>query len=295
MNRMWRQVRPYAYILPALLPLLVFVYYPLVQSVQISFLEWNMVSPNPKWVGLANYRDLLASDEFWLSVKNTGFYAVFFLVTLFAAPFLAAFGVTRVNSRWSAFYKSALFAPTVLSLAVASILFLWLLNPVIGVVNHLLSLAGLPGVNWLSDPFWSKWAVSMAASWKLFGYNFIVLLAGLLAIPQELSESARVQGLRSSWGLMGRIVIPLMSGTLIYVFVTAIVVGIQSVFVPVEMLTGGGPNQATTNLVFLVYQYGFQFFKSGLASATAIVTFLAFLLLIVVQALVMDRRAYYEN
>ncbi|MCZ8510900.1 sugar ABC transporter permease [Paenibacillus filicis] len=295
MKSVWRKVRPYVYILPALLPLLVFVYYPLYRSLQISFLQWNMVSPNPKWVGLSNYTNLLTSDEFWIAVKNTGFYALILLIGLFAAPFLVAFAVTRANSKWASFYKGAIFTPTVLSLSVSSIVFLWLLNPVIGVINHTLAAVGISGVNWLSDPFWAKWAVSLSVTWKEFGYNFIVLLAGLLAIPQEMSESARVQGLRSNFGLLRKIIIPMASGTLIYVFVTAIVVGIQDVFVPVEMLTNGGPNQSTSNLVFLVYQYGFQFFKSGLASATAIITFIAFLLLIIVQALVMDRRAYYEN
>jgi sn-glycerol 3-phosphate transport system permease protein len=122
-----------------------------------------------------------------------------------------------------------------------------------------------------------------------------VLLACVLAIQQELKESARVQGLRSSLGFMRKTVIPLSTGTLIYVFVTSIVVGNQSVFVPVQVLTNGGPNQTTGNLEFLVYQYGFQFFKSGLASATSIMTFLAFFVLIIVQAKFMDRRAYYEN
>lgn len=295
MKKLWRTVRPYVYVLPALLPLLVFVYYPLYRSVQISLLEWNMVSPNPKWVGLDNYSNLLTSTEFWFALKNTGFYAVILLLGLFAVPFLVAFAVSRVQTKWASFYKGAIFTPTVLSLSVSATVFLWLLNPVIGVINHMLGAVGIPEVNWLSDPFWAKWAVSMSVIWKAFGYNFIVLLAGLLAVPQEMSESARMQGLRSTFGLMYKIIIPLTSGTLIYVFVTAIVVGIQYVFVPIEMLTNGGPNQSTSNLVFLVYQYGFQFFKSGLSAATAVITFILFLLLIIVQVLFLDRRAYYEN
>ncbi len=295
MKRLWRTLMPYVYILPALLPLLIFVYYPLLQSVHISLLEWNMVSPHPKWVGLANYTDLLTSDEFWTAFQNTGIYALILLIGLFAAPFLVAYAVTQVKEGQGAFYKGAIFTPTVVSLSVSSIVFLWLFNPVIGVLNHLLGTIGIAPINWLSDPAWAKWAVGLSVIWKAFGYNFIILLAGLLAVPQEMSESARVQGLKSSFGMLRKIIIPLTSGTLIYVFVTAIVVGIQYVFVPVEMLTNGGPNQATTNLVFLVYQYGFQFFRSGLASATAIITFAIFLLLIIVQALVMDRRAYYEN
>ncbi|UUZ86041.1 sugar ABC transporter permease [Paenibacillus sp. P26] len=294
-RKSWRILKPYAFILPTLIPLLVFVYYPLVHSFQISFIDWNMVSPHPKWVGLANYKNLLTSGEFWTAVKNTAVYSLILLIGLFAAPFIAAFGVTQIRSRAASFFKGALFLPTVLSLSVSAIVFLWSLNPVIGIINQLLGMIGIPGVNWLSDPNWAKWAVSLSVMWKTFGYNFLVLMASLLAVPEELKEAARVQGLRSSFGLMRKIIIPLSTGTLIYVFVTSIVVGIQYVFVPVQMLTNGGPNQATSNLVFLIYQYGFQFFKSGLASATAILTFFTFLLLIIVQAFYLERRAYYEN
>lgn len=295
MKRFWKRVQPYVYIAPALLPLLIFVYYPLARSLQISFLEWNMVSPNPRWVGLDNYKELLSSGEFWIAFWNTAKYALLLLLFLFAAPFAVAFAVTRVGPGWRDFYKSAIFAPTVLSLAVSSVVFLWLLNPIIGVVNSVLTAVGLPAVNWLSDPSWAIWSVSAVVAWKTFGYNFIILLAGLLAVPRELVESSRVEGLRGNWGLLRKIMIPLTGGTLSYVFVTTIVLGIQYVFVPVEMLTNGGPNQATSNLVFLVYQYAFQFFQSGLASAAAILTFLVFLLLIALQAFVFERRIYYEN
>jgi sn-glycerol 3-phosphate transport system permease protein len=246
-------------------------------------------------VGLDNYRNLLTSDEFWGAARHTVGYSCLLVLFLFASPFLVAFAITRVGTKWGNFYRSAIFAPTVLSLAVSSIVFLWLLNPVIGVINKVLQLFGIPAVNWLSDPTWAIWAVTVSASWKTFGYNFIVLLAGLLAVPQEMLESARLQGLRSSVGLIRKIIIPLTAGTLIYVFITAIVVGLQYVFVPVEMLTNGGPNQTTSNLIFLVYQYAFQFFKGGLASAAAVITFLGFLLLIIIQAFVLDRRAHYEN
>lgn len=295
MGNLWHKIKPYVYVAPALIPLLVFVYYSLIRSLLISFLDWNMVSLHPKWVGLANYQELLTSHEFWNASWNTIKYTFILQGFLFVIPVIVAFAITRVKPKWQNFYKSAIFAPSVLSLAVSSIIFLWLFNPIIGVINHLLSVFALPTINWLSDPYWSTWAISMIVTWKTFGYNFIILLAGFLAVSQELIESARVEGLRSSWGLLGRIMIPLASGTLLYVFINTIVMGVQYVFVPVEMLTNGGPNQATSNLVFLGYQYAFQFFKSGLASATAVLTFVAFLPLIILLAYVFERKIYYEN
>lgn len=291
----YKKVKPYLYLAPAVIPILVFVYYPLVKSLEISFLSWNMVSPNRKWVGLDNYEHLLSNQEFWKSAGNTGLYIILLLLLLLVAPFFVAYGVTQVRGKLQSFYKSAIFMPTVLSLAVASIVFLWLFNPISGSVNHLLNLIGIPSVNWLSDPSWALISVVLITSWKTFGYHFILLLSGILSVPQDIVEAARIDGISTSLGLIRRIYIPLASGTIMFVFVITVVLGIQWSFVPIQMLTNGGPDHASTHLVFTVYQYAFQFFKSGLASAVSILTFLVFSGLIVFQALVMERRVHYEN
>jgi sn-glycerol 3-phosphate transport system permease protein len=290
-----KKCKPYLFIAPALLPLLVFIFVPLGRSVYISFLSWNMVSSTPEWVGLANYKELLTSSEFWKATGNTLTYAGYLLLFLLVCPYLTAYSVTKVSPKLQGFYKSALFVPHVLSLAVSSVIFLWLLNPVVGVVNELLSLVQIQSINWLSSPEWALFSVSLIVAWNTFGYHFIILLAGIIAVPKEVVESARVEGMKSSVGLLRKIIIPLTGPTVLFVLIMTVVMGIQFAFVPVQMLTNGGPNQETTHLVFLTYQYGFQFFRSGLASATAVLTFAFFLVLIVVQALIMDRRVYYEN
>ncbi len=292
---MLAKCKPYLFLAPALLPLLLFVFVPLGRSVYLSFLNWNMVSPNPEWVGLANYKELLTSSEFWKSTLNTLKYAGFLLVFLLVFPYVTAYSVTHVSPKLQGFYKSALFVPHVLSLAVASVIFLWMFNPVVGVINEGLKLLHLPTVNWLSSPNWALFSVALIVAWNTFGYHFIILLAGILAVPQEVVESARVEGLRSNVGLLRKIVLPLTGPTVLFVFIMTIIMGIQFAFVPIQMLTNGGPNQETTNLVFLTYQYGFQFFRSGLASATAVLTFGFFVILIVIQALVLERRVHYEN
>ncbi|MGN7381576.1 carbohydrate ABC transporter permease [Paenibacillus sp. SAFN-117] len=291
----FKKLKPYLYLAPAVIPIAVFVYYPLVKSVEISFLSWNMVSPNRKWVGLDNYVHLLTSAEFWKSVWNTGMYIVLLLLLLLVAPFFVAYAVTRVRGKMQSFLKSAIFVPTVLSLAVASIVFLWLFNPISGSVNHLIGLIGLPSVNWLSDPGWALISIVIITSWKTFGYHFILLLSGILSVPQDIVEAARIDGVSSSMGLIRKIYIPLSGGTIMFVFVITVVLGIQWSFVPIQMLTNGGPDQATTHLVYTVYQYAFQFFRSGLASAVSVLTFIAFSGLIIFQSLVMERRVHYEN
>ena len=291
----FRKCKPYLFLLPALLPLILFIFAPLVRALYLSMLSWNMVSPNPEWVGFANYQELLTSEEFWKSTVNTLKYAGCLLVFLLVLPFITAYSVTRVPIRVQNFYKTALFVPHVLSLAVASAVFLWLFNPVVGVLNELLSLVNISAINWLSSPTWALFSVSLIVAWNTFGYHFIILLAGILAVPGEIVESARLEGMKRHLGLLRRIIIPLCGPTLLFVFIMTVVMGIQFAFVPVQMLTNGGPNQETTHLVFLTYQYGFQFFRSGLASATAILTFGLFLILIIVQALLLDRRVHYEN
>ncbi|WP_010272513.1 carbohydrate ABC transporter permease [Paenibacillus senegalensis] len=292
---LYNKLKPYIYLAPAVIPIAVFIYYPLFKSLEISFFSWNMVSPNRRFVGLDNYQNLLASSEFWKSVWNTGVYTVLLVLLLLVVPFFAAYAVTQVRGKLQGFYKSAIFVPTVLSLAVASIVFLWLFNPISGSVNNLLQLLGVSGINWLSDPKWALISVVIITSWKTFGYHFILLLSGILSVPQDIVEAARIDGVSSNMGLIRRIYIPLASGTIMFVFVITVVLGIQWSFVPIQMLTNGGPDQASTHLVFTVYQYAFQYFRSGLASAVAVLTFIVFSGLIVLQAFVMERRVHYEN
>lgn len=292
---LYNKLKPYIYLAPAVIPIVVFVYYPLVKSLEISFFSWNMVSPNRRFVGLENYQNLLTSSEFWKSVWNTGIYTVLLVLLLLVVPFFVAFAVTQVRNKLQGFYKSAIFVPTVLSLAVASIVFLWLFNPISGSINNILQIFGLSGVNWLSDPKWALISVVLITSWKTFGYHFILLLAGVLSVPQDIVEAAKIDGVSSNMGLIRRIYIPLASGTIMFVFVITVVLGIQWSFVPIQMLTNGGPDQASTHLVFTVYQYAFQYFRSGLASAVSVLTFLVFSGLIVLQAFVMERRVHYEN
>lgn len=291
MKGLWR---PYLFILPALVPLVLFTYLPLWRTLQLSFFDWNMISPDRKWAGLTNYRSLFESREFWMASWNTVKYTALLLLLNLAGPLLVAHGVTRVGRRWQAFYKGVIFAPAVVSLAVASVIFLWIFNPLVGAANALLGALGLPAPNWLSDYTWVIWALAAITAWKSFGYNFIVLLAGLLSVPKELEEAARVDG-SSGFQITRRVILPLTSSTILYVLVSTVVLGSQYVFVPIEMLTGGGPNQASTNLVHLIYQFAFSFFKTGYAAAASVVTFLGFLALIFLQARVMERRVYYEN
>ncbi|ADG06780.1 carbohydrate ABC transporter permease [Kyrpidia tusciae] len=280
---------PYAYLLPVLAILGVFVYWPLVQTAILSLYEWNRVSPVKTYIGGRNYAELFGSRDFRLAAWNTLQYMFWILLGKGALPLIAAWAVAEITGPWHRIYRGVLFVPAVVSAAVASLLWLWILNPIGGVLNGLLQVFGIQGPMWLSDPHWVVVALSAVGAWKGFGLSFILYLAGLVNIPQEYVEAARVDG-AGRWQIFWRITWPLLMPTTVFVALTSALEAVQDVFVPIQMLTQGGPNQASTNLVYLIWEQGFQFFRTGLASATSVVVFAVFLVLAVWQIRVIDRR-----
>lgn len=283
-----------SFLFPALFFLVVFTYWPVIRTFELSFYNWNMVSPNPKWVGLTNYSIILSSREFWLAAKNTILYIVLLLFLNLVIPYFGAFALARLIKKGQTFYKGIIFMPSVLSLAVASVIFLWIFNPLTGPLNMFLSMIGMEPPNWLKSNNWVIIALGVITAWKSFGYNFILLLAGMSAVPEELIEAARLEN-AGNRTIFWRIICPLTSSTALYVLVMTIIMGLQYVFVPIQMLTGGGPDQASTNLVFIVYQYAFNFFQTGTASACAIITLIIFAALIIVQSKILEKGVHYEN
>ncbi|WP_338817856.1 sn-glycerol-3-phosphate transport system permease protein UgpA [Moorella thermoacetica] len=285
---------PWGCLAPALVFLALFTFWPLVSTLKLSFYQWNMVSPTPKWVGLTNYLEILRSREFWLAFWHTLEYTLILLALNLALPYITAYILSRLVVKGQNFYRALIFLPSVLSLAVAAVIFLWLYNPLAGPVNALLRLLGLPAPPWLSSYGWVIPALTVITAWKSFGYNFIVLLAGMVAVPQELIEAARLEK-ASNWQIFWWIIRPLTSGTALYVLVMTVIIGSQYVFVPIQMLTNGGPDQASTNLVFLIYQYAFNFFQAGKAAAAAVITLVIFGGLLFLQKRVLEKGVYYEN
>lgn len=281
-------------LVPALAFLTLFTFWPVISTLRLSFYQWNMVSPTPRWVGLANYAEILVSREFWLAFWHTLEYVLILLVLNLALPYIAAYLLARLVGKGKHIYQTMIFLPSVLSLAVATVIFLWLYNPLAGPVNTLLRLVGLPTPLWLTSYRWVIPALAVITAWKSFGYNFIVLMAGLVAVPRELIEAARLEK-ASNWQIFWRIVRPLTSGTALYVLTMTVIIGSQYAFVPIQMLTNGGPDQASTNLIFLIYQYAFNFFQTGKAAAAAVITLIIFGGLLILQKRVLEKGVYYES
>ena len=282
------------YLLPAGLLFLIFFYWPLLQNAYLSLFSWNMVSPNMKFVGAENFSVIFASPELWKILLNTVLFVVIMLVLNFVLPYIYSFILGHVVTRWSSFYRSALFLPSTLSLAVASILFLWIYNPLAGPLQIVLSWFSLESPRWFKEDYLVIFAICTIIGWKVFGYNMIVMLAAMVAVPKEMIEAAKLEN-ASNWTIFRKIILPMTSSTAIYVFTITVVFGLQYVLVPVNMLTQGGPDQGSSNLVYIIYQYAFTFFQTGRSAAYAVITMVCYLLFLFVKNKYLEKKVYYEN
>ena len=289
-----RKWQAFLFLLPSVFFFAVFSYWPLLQNLYLSFFSWNMVSPNMKFVGLDNYVSVLGSEELIKILVNTVVFVAIMLVLNFVLPYLFSFVLGHLIERGKGFYRSALFMPATLSLAVASILFLWIYNPLAGPLSIVLSWFDVESPRWFKENWLVIFAICTIIGWKVFGYNLIVMLAAMLAVPKEMIEAAKLEN-ASNWQIFKQIIVPMTSSTAIYVFTITVVFGLQYVLVPVNMLTQGGPDQGSSNLVYIIYQYAFVFFQTGKSAAFAIITMVCYIAFLLFRNKYLEKEVYYEN
>ena len=284
----------FLFLLPSIFFFVVFSYWPLLQNLYLSFFSWNMVSPNMTFVGIENYTAVLGSEELIKILANTVVFVAIMLVLNFVLPYLFSFVLVHLIERGKGFYRSTLFMPATLSLAVASILFLWIYNPLAGPLSIVLSWFDLESPRWFKENWLVIFAICTIIGWKVFGYNLIVMLAAMLAVPKEMIEAAKLEN-ASNWQIFKQIIVPMTSSTAIYVFTITVVFGLQYVLVPVNMLTQGGPDQGSSNLVYIIYQYAFVFFQTGKSAAFAIITMICYIAFLLFRTKYLEKKVYYEN
>ena len=292
-RKTWDRIRPLIYLLPAIMIFGLFIIYPICYNIYLSFYEWNMVSPAKDYVGLSNYTKFLSSALFKQAGLNTIGYILILLLFCFILPYFISFILGLVIKKGSKFYRAVLFFPTLLSLAVASVVFQWLFNSVNGPISIMLNAVGLKSPNWFQTPKYVIFAIGLLVAWRGFGYNLIIYLASIIDVPKELIEAAKLEG-TSNWTLFWKVVLPLTSPTALYVFIVTFSFSLQWIVTPINMLTGGGPNNASNSLVYVIYQYAFRFFQSGTAAAVAIITLVIFLAVIIIEK-ELEKKVHYEN
>lgn len=282
------------FIMPALAVFILFMFYPLAYTLYLSFFRWNMVSPNMKFVAFQNYINLLTDPITVQIAENTLLYIVILVLFNFLLPYILSFANTFLMKKGKHIYKALLFSSSLIALVVGAILFQWIFNPVSGPVSDLASAVGLTLPAWSKTPGLVIIVISLVAVYKAFGYNFLILLSGMNSVPEELIEAAKLER-ASHRNIFTHIVMPLTSSTAVYILIMTIVQGLQYVFTPIKVLTQGGPNDASSNIIYQGYDYAFTFYETGMSAALAIVTMLIFLLLLYLEFRFVEKGVYYEN
>lgn len=294
MKYMQRKGKALLFLLPTGLIFLVFLVWPLIYTIYLSFFKWNMISPTKQFVGLDNYRAIFEDVNSGQILGNTLSYVAWLVLFAVILPYLLAFILDQLLPNLINFYKASLFVPAVMSLVVSSVLFTWILNPISGPVALLLKRVGLAMPFWSNTEGWVIFVISLIVAWKVFGYNFILLYAAISGISHELIESARLDNISNS-RIFFQIVLPMSSATGIYVLIMAVVQALQYVFTPISVLTQGGPDNASANIIYEAYRQGFQMFNTGRSAALSTLTLLFCVLLLIVEYFFVERGIYYEN
>jgi multiple sugar transport system permease protein len=257
----------------------------------LSLSDWTFGQPTIAFAGLENYRELASDEVFWTSLKNTLVY-VAFTVPLSVALGLGVALLIEAGSSLKGFYRAVYFLPVTSTLIAMALVFQFAFHPTAGIVNQALGALGLPVRDWLKDPATALFALGVIGIWQAVGLNMVLFLAGLKAIPKDLYEAAAIDGADSAWERFRRVTWPMLGPALVF---TVTVTAIRSfqVFDTVAVLTDGGPNKATSVLLYQMYQEGFSFLRSAYAAAITCV-FLGFVLLItLLQVMLLERRAHY--
>lgn len=282
-QRFWHRTNEragYLFIMPSLIHVIVFLFIPLGFSLYLSFTDWRGANmQNAPFVGIDNYTFMLNDRRFWASLTNSAYYTLLYVPSSMAVALFVAVILNRLKGSY--FFRTLFFMPVISSWVAVSVVWITLLDPRAGILNYLLSLLGLPPVNWLGEPSNAMPTVVLISVWKNVGFLMVIWLAGLQAVPQELYEAAAIDG-ASRFQRFLYVTLPLLRPTTFFLTVTGIIGSFQ-VFSPVYVITSGGPRGATDVVVYRIYTRAFEGLDFGYASAQSWVLFLIIFGLTVVQ------------
>lgn len=256
--------------LPSLLLLAVFVVLPIIQASWMALHDWELADLSPTFIGLENFANLLDDSRFWNSLKNTAVYTIGVVPGQLILALIFAL-ILNQKLRGRTIFRALFFLPVLVSFAVEAIIWRFLLDPDIGFIGYYSSLLGLPRIEWLRSPDSAMAAVVLISIWRWFGFNLVILLAGLQGIPGTYYEASKVDG-ANGWQQFWSITLPLLRPSLLFALVNAIIASLQA-FDQIYVLTRGGPLFSTETIVAYIYRQGFTNLDMGFASAAALVLF----------------------
>lgn len=274
-----------------MLAFLIFSIYPIFNMIQLSFYDWNMISPVKNFVGLQNYQKLLQDGDFRQTLLNTVIFTVFASLGDVVLGLLVA-SYLKKKSWVNNLLQSIVFTPYIISLASIALLWMWIMNPDYGLLNAVFHIFGISGINWLGNPKYALMSIIIICIWKNVGYDALILIAALQSVPPSLYEAAALDR-TNPWRKFTKITLPMISPTLFFLMIVE-VIGSFNVFETIQILTGGGPQNSTNTIVFSLYQYGFKFYKIGYASAIGVVLMIIISIFTVIYFMLLSKKVHYQ-
>lgn len=285
-RRMWA----YLFILPQVIGLIVFHIIPLILAGFISLTDFDGFGRN-NFIAFDNYISLLKDDELWQSLYNTAYYSLLTVVIGVTFALLVALALNTIKGK--TIYRVFYFMPVITSTISMGVIWLWMLNTELGIINYLLSLIGVQGPSWLMNENWVIPSIALVGIWSTLGKDMIIFLAGLQGISRSYYEAAEIDG-ASGFRQFWHITFPLLSPTTLFIVILALINAIQ-VFDQPYVMTGGGPGKSSYTLVYLIYNQAFVEFNMGRASAVAMILFVIVLLITLIQFIASRKWVHYES
>ena len=270
------------FVSPALIGFGIFTFGAILYSLYLSFTDYDLLG-SPKWVGLENYIRAFTDDQyFYQYFGNTFYFAIVLVPVVLVISLFLAILINKKVGKLTKAYRVALFLPSITSTVAVSMVWLWIFNPDMGIMNNFLTAIGFHNPPmWLSDPEWSKPALIIMRVWQMSGYYMLLFLAGLQTIPETLYEAAEVDG-ASAWQKFRRITVPMLSNTT-FVVVILLIIESFNMFESIFVMTEGGPLGSTSTIMYYIYEQGFMSYNMGYASALAWIFFALILVFTLIQ------------
>jgi len=281
----------FAFISPWLIGFLAFTLYPFIASVYLSFTRYNIVTP-PVWVGLANYHQMFTQDPlFWKSLSVTfNFAAASVPLGIVAGVALAL--LLNLNIKGMSVYRTIFFLPSILPTVATSVVFMWIFNPEIGLINKFLKIFGITGPAWLQSPQWAPWSLVLMSLWAVGG-SMVIYLAGLKDIPSYLYEAATIDG-ANAWQRLRHVTLPMLSPVIFFNLVMGLI-SVFQYFTQAYVMTQGGPEDSTRFYALEIFDRAWRYLDMGYASAMGWVLFLIVMVITAVMFWSQRRWVHYEG
>ena len=297
MRKALKNVEGYFYLAPTLIVLGIFVFWPIISSFQMSLTRVAPFGGTVRNVGAENYQrlftEILEGGDFFSHLKVSLLFTLATVPTGIIIAVILAIALSYPLARLSWFHRMLIFVPIVISSAITGVIFRWMYNPATGYVNHWISLIGIDSINWLTSKDWALTSVAMAVVWRQLGFNVIIALAGVQNIDGTYYEAAKVDG-ANLWHRVRHITIPLLSPTLFFLLIINVINSLQT-FGEINILTDGGPGQATTNMIYAIFVDGFVGTPlRGFASAQAYILALIIIAMTIVNFGGFGRKVHYS-